>query len=100
MTRSVEVTCYDSVADAEFDADISISSVGYPSNGWDDPGEGPEWEIDKIRDHEGNEVKYTFLPELIPIHENPEWQRLAAIVEDYMENNFDWDGYIPDFYED
>jgi hypothetical protein len=83
--------------DLEYSADISVTSWGSPSNYWDDPGEGPEWDIDKMFDPEENEIPYR-----VDSAENPEWLRLQPFLEKYMENEFDWsdaqDAAAEDYY--
>lgn len=32
----------------ELTLDLEFESLGYPSNGWDDPGSGPEFYIDEV----------------------------------------------------
>lgn len=44
MTRTRIFTLTD--GETEVDVEFTIASFGYPSNGWDDAGEGPEIEVD------------------------------------------------------
>jgi len=62
----------------EYTAEIKITSFGSPPS-WDGPGDPPEFEIQKILDSEGREIKPS----------DPLYDTLGTLADKEMEE-FDW----------
>jgi hypothetical protein len=83
--------------EVEVKGELSVTSYGYASNGWDDPGEGPEWGVEEII---VNDVLIE--PYLEPESKklNPEWEKWEMIVNNHLANDYDWASAINDAAED
>lgn len=69
--------------EVEITVEFEITSWGSPQS-WDDPGSGPEWDINRIW---LDEEEVTYSPNQI---EHALWHVLADAAYVYIDNNFDF----------
>lgn len=81
-THSLTLTIERCGIEIDLDCEIAVESYGYGSNGWDDPGEGPEWYAERIRTAEAG---------IVLDHDrdltDAEQAQLAALVDERVD---DW----------